>query len=325
MNRFRHVNPPDLATAIALLREPGAAAIAGGTDLLTRMKVGLFAPETLVNLKAIRELRGVREEGGRVRIGALTTLSELEDHSLIRERVPILSQAASLVGTPQLRSAGTVGGNLCQEVRCWYYRHPEVNCWLKGGVECYAEEGVGRHHAVFGESPCIAVHPSDLAPALVALGTLVRVVGPEVDGELPLEELYRLPEEGRRARTLLGPADLITEVILPECPAGSLGVFLKAMERATWSFALASVAVQLDLDGGRVQRGRLVLGGVAGKPWRPRDAEALLEGQELNEGLAERVGEAVQAGAKPRAPGAYKLPLMAGLVRQALEELAARR
>jgi xanthine dehydrogenase YagS FAD-binding subunit len=276
----------------------------------------------LVNLKTIPDLKFIREDGKFVHIGALTTLQELESHPLIRERYPILAQAASLAATPQLRNAGTVGGNLLQKVRCWYYRHPDVKCWLKGGVECYAEEGVNARHSIFGSSPCIAVHPSDLAPALIALDAQVRIVGPDVDGELPLEEIYRLPDEGLRERTALGPSDLIVEILVPKRPESSRGVFLKAMERATWSFALVSVAVQIDFDSERVKGARIVLGGVAGKPWRVREVEKLLEGKVLDEALAARAGEAAVAGAQPRAYNAYKIPLTKNLVKQVLMELA---
>lgn len=323
MKNFRHVDASDLQTAVELLREGNAEAIAGGTDLLTEMKERIRTPETLVNLKPLSELRGIREEGNRVHIGALTTLSELERHPLVRERFPILAQAATQAATPQLRNAGTVGGNLCQQVRCWYYRHPHVQCWLKGGEECYAEEGLNHRHSIFGTSPCIAVHPSDLAPALIALDAEVRVVGPDVDGELPLDEIYRLPDENRRERTVLGPADLIVELLVPKRPGNSKGLFLKAMERATWSFAIVSVAAQLDFRGDRVERARLVLGGVAGKPWRVRDAETLLQGQVFTEDLTERAAEAAVAGAQPREYNAYKIPLTKSLVKRALMELRA--
>ncbi len=322
MKNFQHVNAPDLETAIALLQEPGAKAIAGGTDLLMEMKDRIQTPALLVNLKAIPDLIFIKEDEKFVRIGALTTLSDLESHPLIRERYPILAQAASLAATPQLRNAGTVAGNLVQQVRCWYYRHPEVNCWLKGGVECYAEEGVNARHAIFGSSPCIAVHPSDLAPALIALDAQVRVVGPEADGELALEEIYRLPDERLRERTALGSADLITEILIPKRPESSRGVFLKVMERATWSFAIVSVAVQIDFDGEHVKNARMVLGGVAGRPWRVHETEKLLQGKVLDEELAERAGEAAVAGAQPREYNAYKIPLTKSLVKRALQKLA---
>lgn len=322
MRNFQHVNAPDLETAIALLQEPGAKAIAGGTDLLTELKERIKTPETLVNLKTIPHLRGIREEDGELRIGALVTLSEIESHPGVRENFPILLQAISAAASPQLRNAGTLGGNLCQSVRCWYYRHPDVKCWLKGADTCYAEDGMNHHHAIFGNSPCIAVHPSDLAPALIALDARVRIAGPEVEGELSLEEFFTLPTEARRERTLLGSADLVVEVIIPRRPTRSDGVYLKAMERATWSFALVSVAAQIDWDGDCVKEARLVLGGIAGKPWRVREAEKLLVDHEITEALVERAGEAAVANAKPLKHNAYKIPLTKNLVKRALQKLA---
>ena len=331
MKRFRYARPERLEAALRLLREPGAKALAGGTDLLTELKARTQEPELLVSVQGLQEpgLRGVREDERFVRIGALTTLRELEAHPLVREKLPILAQAAQTVATPQIRHVGTVGGNLMQQVRCWYYRHPFVRCWLKGGEECYAEEGLNHRHAIFGTSPCIAVHPSDLAPALIALDAQARVVGPDVEGELALEELYRLPDERSRARTVLGPADLIVEVLVPKPsePTRVRGVYLKAMERATWSFAVVSVAARLSFEPGsegvraRVGDARLVLGGVAGKPWRARDAEAALRGSPLTDEAIERAAEAAVAGAQPRAHNAYKIELTRALVKRALRSL----
>lgn len=324
MRNFEHLDAPDVRTAVELLREPHTQAIAGGTDLLTEMKERLRTPERLVNLKTIRGLNEIREDSDGLHIGALVTLDGLERHPLVRQRFSIIAEAAAVAATPQLRNAGTVGGNLCQQVRCWYYRHPDLTCWLKGGDTCYAREGINRRHAIFatvGRSECIAVHPSDLAPALMALDAQVRLVGPEVEGELPLEEIYRLPDEIRRERTHLGPADLITEIIVPEPSPTSRGAYVKAMERATWSFALVSVATQIDFDGDRVKDVRIVLGGVAGIPWRAKGAEEALRGQRMTEERAERAGEAAVTNAEPFEHNAYKVPLAKNLVKRGLLEL----
>ncbi|MFQ5796325.1 MAG: FAD binding domain-containing protein [Candidatus Bipolaricaulia bacterium] len=323
MRKFEHVNAPDVETAIALLQHPQAKAIAGGTDLLTELKERLRTPERLVNLKTIKELRAIENRPDELRIGALATLNDIEAHPVVRDKYPILSQAISVTASPQLRNAGTLGGNLCQSVRCWYYRHPDVNCWLKGGDTCLAEQGVNCHHAIFGSSPCVAVHPSDLAPALIALDAQVRIVGPDLDGELSLEEIFTLPREEHRQRTLLEAADLVAEVLIPGRPDGSNGIYLKAMDRADWSFALVSVAMQIDWTGDRIENVCIVLGGVAGRPWRSRGAEKLLHGQTISEALADQVGEAAVAGAQPLQHNGYKIPLTRNLVKRALLELAA--
>lgn len=325
MKNFRHINASDVERAISLLQEPGAKVLAGGTDLLTELKERITTPETLINLKTISDLRYIRKENGELRIGALATLSEIEAHPMVVERFPVLVQAISVAATPQLRNAGTIGGNLCQSVRCWYYRHPDVKCWLKGGDMCYAEDGVNSRHAIFGNSSCIAVHPSDLAPALIALDARVRIVGPELDGELSLEEFFTLPTDAHRQRTLLGASDLVTEVVIPHRSAPSDGVYLKAMERAIWSFMLVSVAVQIEWNGNRVKEAHIVLGGVAGKPWRAREAEALLQDQAPSEALAERAGEAAVANAKPLKHNSYKIPLTKNLVKRAVLELTSRK
>ena len=326
MKAFEHVDAPDLQTAIELLRDPDARPIAGGTDLLTEMKARLISPERLVNLKTLRDLKGIQASDDAIRVGALTTLTEVETHPLVTSRLPILAQAASQAATLQLRNSGTVGGNLCQEVRCSYYRHRDVDCWLTGGESCHAREGEHSHHAIFGESPCIAVHPSDLAPALIALGADVRVVGPDGERTEPLEAIYRLPAEGRRRRTTLATDELIAEVRVPHPEGASDGTYLKAMERATWAFALVGVAVHLSwTNDGQVQDAGIVLGSVAGVPWRVPSAEDALRGQKLDGASIDRAGELAVEGASPLADNAYKVPLARKLVKRALHHLRAER
>lgn len=323
MRTFEHVNAPDLATAVALLSASQAEAIAGGTDLLGELKERLRSPKRLVNLKTISELNEIRyDPKAGLQIGALVTLAEIEQHPLIRERFSLLAQAASLTATPQLRNMGTVGGNLCQKVRCWYYRNALFHCWLKGGEQCFAEEGENKYHAILGADTCHAVHPSDLAPALIALDATVQVAGPNIDGEIALAELYTKPGENRRQMTILGPNELIAAVRVPAPKGNSRGVYLKAMERQSWSFALVSVAAQLSFEGERITDARLVLGGVSAIPWRAKDAEKILRGQKFSEELAERAAEAAVAGAKPLRDNEYKIALAKALVKRVLKLLA---
>jgi xanthine dehydrogenase YagS FAD-binding subunit len=323
MRSFEHVNASDIQTAIALLREPHTEAIAGGTDLLGELKARLRSPKRLVNIKTLSELHeiGYSPQMG-LRIGALVTLAQIEQHPAIRERFSLLAQAASSAATPQLRNMGTVGGNLCQKPRCWYYRNKLFHCWLKGGDTCFAEDGENKYHAILGADRCHAVHPSDLAPALMALDATIRVVGPDLDGEISLAELYTKPTESHRQMTILGPGELITEIRVPTPKGDSRGVYLKAMERQSWSFALVSVAAQLNFEGERIAEARLVLGGVAAIPWRAKDAENILRGQKFSEELAERAAEAAVAGAQPLRYNAYKVKLAQALVKRALGVLA---
>ncbi len=319
MRSFEHVNAPNIKTAIALLSEPATEAIAGGTDLLGELKAHLRSPQRLVNLKTLSKLREIHySPKAGLRLGALVTLAEIERHPNIREKFSILAQAASSAATPQLRSMGTLGGNLCQKPRCWYYRHKLFPCWLKGGEKCFAEDGENKYHAVLGADRCHAVHPSDLAPALIALDATIRVVGPDLDGEISLEELYTKPTESRRQMTILGPGELIVEIRVPAPKKKARGVYLKAMERGSWSFAIVSVAAQLSFEDERITDARLVLGGVAAIPWRAKDSEKILLGQKFSEELAERAAEAAVAGAQPLRDNAYKVPLAKGLVKRAL-------
>jgi xanthine dehydrogenase YagS FAD-binding subunit len=215
---------------------------------------------------------------------------------------------------------GTVGGNLCQKPRCWYYRNKLFPCWLKGGEKCFAEDGENGYHAILRADRCHAVHPSDLAPALIALDATLRVVGPDLDGEISIEELYTKPIESRRQMTILGPNELIAEVRVPL--PGARGVYLKAMERQSWSFALVSVAAQLCFEGGRIIGARVVLGGVATAPWRAKDSERILMGQKFSEELAEQAAEVAVAGAQPLRDNGYKVELAKALVKRALGMLA---
>jgi xanthine dehydrogenase YagS FAD-binding subunit len=323
MRSFEHVNASDIQTAIALLREPHTEAIAGGTDLLGELKARLRSPKRLVNIKTLSELHEISysPQTG-LRIGALVTLAQIEQHPAIRERFSLLAQAASSAATPQLRNMGTVGGNLCQKPRCWYYRNKLFHCWLKGGDTCFAEDGENKYHAILGADRCHAVHPSDLAPALMALDATIRVVGPDLDGEISLAELYTKPTESHRQMTILGPGELITEIRVPTPKGDSRGVYLKAMERQSWSFALVSVAAHLRREGDHIADARIVLGGVAAIPWRAKDSEKILIGQRFSEELAERAAEAAVAGAQPLRYNAYKVKLAQALVKRALGVLA---
>ena len=322
MKSFEHVNATSVASAIRLLGHDGHGRfIAGGTDLLTILKGRVSAPDRLVNLKTIPGLRQIDfDEASGLRIGGLATLVEIADSDVVRERYPALRRALTSAASPQLRNVGTIGGNFVQESRCWYYRGPH-RCWLKGGEVCYARDGENSHHAIFAGGPCFTVQPSDPAPALVALGAQVRIIGPFGERTLPLEQLFQRPREASRQLTILRPGAIVVEVGVPTPPPGSRGLYLKAMGRQTWTFALASVAAQLSLDGDVVREVRLVLGGVAPMPWQVRDAEAALRGQRLDETAIDRAAEAATAGAQPLRHNGYKVHLVAGLVREALAAL----
>jgi xanthine dehydrogenase YagS FAD-binding subunit len=325
MRPFEYVSPAALDEAIAVLQQDIdglSKPLAGGTDLLTLMKAEIAAPSCLVNIKRLGELSGVEDRPHGLALGALTRLAAIARHPIIVRRSPVLAEAAAQAATPQLRNMASLGGNLLQRPRCWYFRHRLVDCWLKGSGACPAHDGENQFHALFGGGPCYAVHPSDLAPALVALDAHVRLRGPGGERLLPVAELFALPEEGRRAETRLDRHELLLSVSLPPLPQGARSTYLKAMDRKVWAFALVSVAAVLRLDGRRIEDARLVLGGVAPIPWRVAHAERAMLGAEASRELFGRVADAALVGAQPLRQNAYKLPLAKALVRRALERLA---
>ena len=323
MRAFDHSAVQSAAEAVAELQaDPEASLIAGGADLLSLMKANLLAPAHVIDLKPARELRGiVVEADGSVRIGALTTLAEIERDTTLAERLPILPAAMRDAATPQLRNMATVGGNLMQRNRCWYFRGPYA-CWLKGGDKCYAREGQNKYHAIFDDGPCVAVHPSDLAPALLALEASVAVAGPSGERSLALDELLRPPSAERRRDTTLAAGEIITAVTIPAQPEGAHGVYLKLMDRRAWAYALVSAAAQVTVRGGHVERVRLALGGVANTPRRLPAIEALIEGQTLTPELAAQAAEQAFIGAAPLAHNAYKVQMARELTRRALLQAA---
>jgi xanthine dehydrogenase YagS FAD-binding subunit len=289
------------------------------------MKADLIAPARLVDLKRAAGLgREIRETAGGLSIGALATLADLETSPLVGHRYPALADAARLAATPQLRNVATLGGNLLQRPRCWYFRQRLFHCWLQGGDACPARNGENRLHALFGDSPCVAVHPSDLATALVALDANARLRGPSGERVLALREFFALPTDDRRVETRLRSDELIVEVTVPNSPPGARSVYLKAMDRKVWAFALVGVAAAIRLEAGRVADARLVLGGVAPIPWRREEAERVLVGETPDGDTFSRAAEAALVDAQPLRENGYKVPLARALIRRALAEAAAR-
>src|SRR5919202_2154046 len=292
MRSFEYTSPTTIDEVITLLGQDGGGAtrpLAGGTDLLTLMKADVAAPSRLVDIKHLAELPGGLEDTGQgLTLGALTTLSEIERSPVVKQRYPLLAEAAAVAATPQLRNMATLGGNLLQRPRCWYFRHPHVHCWLKGGEACPAYEGENQLHALFGGGPCYAVPPSDLAPALLALDATVRLRGRDGERTLLLAEFFRLPAGERRTETTVRDDEILLAVHIPALPGGTRSTYLKAMDRQVWAFALIGVAAVVRLGGEagrRVEHVRLILSGVAPIPWRATAAEAALLGAEVSDEL----------------------------------------
>ncbi len=312
MKAFEYLSPGTLEAASAAVRTApeGARLLAGGQDLLGELKERTATPGRIVNLKSVPGLRGIREEGGALRIGALATVQEVADSPVVREKAPALAEAAASVGTPQIRALGTVGGNLCQRPRCWYYRLSDFPCLKKGGGTCFAVEGDSRYHAILGGGPCHIVHPSDIAVALLALEATVEVVGAKGRRSLPISDLYALPTADVSRETTLAPDEVVAEVSVP---AGARGAFRKFREKLSLDFAVVAAAVVLGPKGPRV-----ALGGVAPVPWRSREAEAALGAKPVTPESAAAAAAAALAPAKPLKNNRYKVPLARAVLRRTI-------
>lgn len=317
MQPFTHIDAANVDEIIPLLDETSRP-LAGGTDMLPLMKEGIAVPQRLVNLKRAAELRYIRADDTELAIGALATLDDLHNHAAIQRDYPALAQAAGLAASPQLRNMATLGGNLLQQVRCWYYRG-DFQCWLKGGDICHARDGRNEYHAILDQSPCVAVYPSDPPAALIAFDARLRIKGAHGERMVSVADFLRPPTDGRHVMHVLAPDELIVEVLVPKTKARS--VYLKAMDRAVWAYALVSVAATAEIVGDVARNVRIVLGGVANTPLRATEAEAIVEGQALSEERVQRAGVAAIAEAKPLAHNRYKLPLARNLVAQALRDL----
>ena len=321
MNAFSYVRPRTLSDGLRLLRS-GASALAGGTDLLGLMKDGLARPELLVDLTGIEGLRGwSRAKGKGLRIGALTPLVELEEAEELHRAMPILRESLRDAATLQLRTMGTVGGNLLQRNRCWYFRDEGVQCWLKGGKRCFAVDGENLYHAVIGAHECWIVSPSDLAPALIACDAEVELASSLGRRRIPLAGFYVAPSGKQRKEHAIRRGELITTVRIPEKALERKGTYVKAMERKAWSFAIVSVAAAARVRDGKASDVRLVLGGIAPIPWRVPAAEKVLDGTSLDDNACLAAADVVLKDATPLRDNGYKVTLARELVRRALRSL----
>jgi len=326
MKSFANVNPRSLDEAVASLsraRGSGKRAVlaAGGSDLLGLIKDRLVQPDVLVNLKTIGGLDRVTSDARGTRIGGLITLDALGRDPLVATRYQVLSEAANSVGTPQIRNVGTLAGNVCQRPWCWYLRNG-YPCYKNGGDKCFARGGENQYHAIFGKGPSYIVHPSDTAPALVALDASFRIVGPAGERLVPAREFFVLPGVDPARENVLTGEEVLAEIVLPAASPSQRSTYQKELDREAWTHALVSIAATLDMDGGVCRRARIVLGGVAPIPWdRPRVAR-LLEGQRITPELAAKAADAAVEDATPLSLNRYKVPLTRALVRRTLVALA---
>jgi len=320
---FSYIRARSLDEAIRYLSQDGSRVCAGGTDLLGCLREGIFKPATVVSLNRLGELRGISETPkGELRIGALVTIADIARNPLIGAKYAALSMAASEVASPQLRNQGTLGGNLCQKPRCWYYRG-DFNCLRKGGLTCYAAEGENQFHCIFGsDDQCFIVHPSDTAPALAALNARVHIAGPEGERYVQVDSFHVLPAEDVQRETILEPGEIVTAVLLPPPPAGLRSTYRKVRARRSWDFALAGLALALQFDGRRVVNGRVVASGAAPIPWRSRAVEDVIRGHIIDDALIAAASNALVEGAEPLLKNQYKIPLFRAVIEEELSAMA---
>ncbi len=326
MKSFDLHNPKTLPQAIALLDAKDVdnrrlRLMAGGQDLLTEMKAGLVEPDALVNLKHIPGLDKLSYDPKvGLQIGALVTVATVAESQEVLQNFPALAQAAGSVASPQIRHVGTMGGNLCQRPRCWYYRNENILCIKKGGDHCYAVGGENKYNAILGGGPSYIVHPSDTATALTALGATVTIFGPRGSRTVPIEKFFLLPRVDVRHENILKPDEIVTGITVPPSAMAAHSVYLKFREKTSMDWAMAAVAVALHTSGGKVVDARIVLGGVAPMPWRVPKAEAALKGKTISPETLHAVAEIALQGAMPLGNNAYKVPLTKTLVRRAIHQ-----
>lgn len=322
MGPFEWTDPVTVEEAIAQL-SASARPKAGGVDLVDLMKERIAAPSRLVNLRAIPGLDAATDlEGGGLALGPLLTLARLAEHARVRASYPALADAALRAATPAVRNMATLGGNLLQRPRCWYFRQEAFPCRRKGGDTCFALEGRNAYHAVFQNDLCAIVHPSDTATALVAYGAELELQGPAGRRTVPLESVFVLPDEDITREHRLAPDELVVGVRLPAPARGARSAYLKQGERDSADWPLASAAVVLELDGRVCRRASIVLGAAAPVPWRARAAEAALAGKRLDGPAAAQAARAAVAGARPLAENGYKVRLLEVITRRAITAAA---
>lgn len=324
MKAFDYVNPTDVADTVAALTAAGkqGKVIAGGIDLLGELKDYIETPTTLVNLKNVAGLNQIAVNAKGITIGALVTLTEITQNPVIQKEYTALAEAAHSVATPQIRNVGTLGGNLCQRPRCWYYRDEAVVCLKKGGTKCYAVEGENQYHAILGGGPSYIIHPSDCAPALVALGATIEIAGAKGKRTVPAEKFFILPTDNVYKETVLAPGEIVTSVTIPTPAAGTRSTYVKVRHKESYDWALTGAAAVLTMTGNTIKDARIVLSGVAPIPWRSPEAEAVVKGKTYSDDLAIAAGKAALAKAKPMSKNAYKVPLAQNTVLIALKTAA---
>jgi xanthine dehydrogenase YagS FAD-binding subunit len=326
MKALTNINARSITEAVAAASEAVATGRAfafsgGGTDVLQQIKDGTDKADVIINLRPVRDARAVSVSTTETLIGGLITLSDLAGHAALSDQWAVLREAAASVGTPQIRNVATLAGNVTQRPWCWYYRNG-FNCFKAGGNQCFSVNGENQQHAIFGGGPSFIVHPSDLAPALVALHATFEVTGPGGTRRISAADFFVLPSQNPARENALVATELLTGVRMPTPAAGVVSTYLKVTDREAWTHAEVSAAVVLHVDGNHIRTASVVLGGVAPIPWRLTDVEHFLRGQSLSAAVAGQAGALAIANAQPLAKNGHKLPMTSAAVERALMRLA---
>jgi len=321
MPAFQLFQPSTVTDAQKLLEQHGQDAwiLAGGLDSFDWLKDRIKRPKAVVDLSGIQELRGIRTSGDGIEIGAMTTLTEVVNHPLIKQKYGLLSEAAETVASPQIRHQGTIGGNVSQDARCWYYR-AGWPCYRAGGNICYADTPVGRNreHAILHAERCVAVNPSDSAPALLALDAKFVIQTPKGERVVDAEDYFLGPDIDITRMTILQPGQLLTTVRIPSTWAGAKFYFEKVRDRNVWDFPLLNVASAMVVSGGNIEKARIVVNAAAARPLRLKAVEDAVRGKPANASTGEMAGKIAVQGAVPLTFNAYKIPLMRNLIKRAI-------
>ena len=318
MELYQPVQVEDALAIADRLAERGWL-VGGGQDTYGWLKDRAKATDALIDLSAIESMRGIRDTGDGIEIGALSTLTEISENLLIKERYSVLSDAAAVVASPQIRNIGTIGGNVSQDVRCWYYRRG-LSCYRAGGNLCYADtpQGMNREHSLFEASRCVAASASDTAPALVALDATMVIRSLEGDREVAASDYFVGPAIDIENVTVLRPGEILTAVKIPTTWANATFYFEKVADRNVWDFSLVNVAAAFKISDDTIEDSRIVCGAVQCTPRRVTDVENAIRGQAKNSATAESVGEMATDGARELAHNGFKVPLMQSLVKRAI-------
>jgi xanthine dehydrogenase YagS FAD-binding subunit len=324
MPAFQLLQPTSIADAQKLLEQQGhdAMALAGGMDAFDWLKDRIRKPRAVVDLSGIEEMRGIRTTNDGLEIGAMTTLTEVVNHAVVKQQYGLLAQAASLVASPQIRNQGTLGGNISQDTRCWYYR-AGWPCYRAGGNICYADTPVGRNreHAILHAERCVAVNPSDTAPALIALDAKFVIRTSKGERVTNAEDYFVGPDIDITRMNVLGPGDLLTAIRIPSSWAGSECYFEKVRDRNVWDFPLLNVASAMKLSGNTIQDIRIAINAAAARPLRLKAVEDAVRGHSRDASIGEMAGKLAVEGAVPLQFNAYKIPLMRNLVKRSITGL----